>query len=597
MSLFRYADLPEHSFRLLSFEANPATHGSIKCKIENHSLASEPDYDALSYTWNAEKPTKTIICNGQHLLVTPSVCEALFIFQQLRHERLIWIDGICIDQSDRHDKERQVPLMGTYYSNAASVIVWLGPSGSFTDLVFESIDQLLDAFEGIEGHILASESVLRSHSLAAPKDNIWQGIGDIYSRPWFQRLWIVQEVALAQQTLVYCGLRATEWRQLANLASGVCRAGLTNLARAFENVDPSRTDGFSGAMFPDFVAEYRRKHKTYPLHSALHFARSRQTSEPVDKVYAVLGLVDNDARDQVPVDYSEEARKEFWNVYVNAVAVALRTGSGLGWLLMEASSQEALQGLPSWCPNFNSTLKCFALPYQFFNAGGGSLGASPEGSNCSISDDKKRLSLQAYQIDSVMETIPGTWQWHVEPALQGGPDGCAARDWAWMNSCLELARKTLGQRNISPEALVRTLIADVLHEPPTPSPEVRSLFKSVFPATVYLQALRNLPHLAHKAVSDEEKILLQRYLNAMNLVCGGRSFFATTGGRFGIGPAEIREGDLVCVLRSGRVPFVFRAVLEQDGLYELVGEAYVHDVMKGEIFEREEQIVKYFTLV
>lgn len=595
MAPFKYTDLPEGSFRLLRFVTSPATATSalIECELETVAISSKPIYNALSYTWNNEKSEKIITCNGQHLQVTPSLFEALLVLQaESRHP--IWIDAICIDQSNRIDKERQVPLMGAYYSQAASVIVWLGPSGPYTDLVFEGMNRLLKAFQTISSHVVASKAVLESCSLPGPDDGIWRGIGDLYSRSWFQRLWTVQEVALAQQTLVYCGSKVVMWHHLAEIAAGVSRAGLVNLARGFENVDPSQTDGFSGAMFPDFIAEFRTKYKGYPLHSALHFARSRQASDTLDKVYAVLGLVDEDARNQVRVDYSEEARKDLWRVYVNAVRVALtHPNCGLSWLLMEASSQETLQGLPSWCPNLSSRLKAFALPYQFSNAGG----PSDDKLKFSMSDDNKQSFFQAYQFDTIAETIPGTWQWHVDTKLQGGPDGCAARGWAWMNKCLELSRKTLNQPGIIPEPLVRTLVADVLHEPPTPSPDIKLLFKCLFPATVYLQALRDLPHLAHKAVSDDEKVALQRYLNPMNMVCGGRAFFATSSGRIGIGPTETKLGDVICVLKGARVPFVFRAVPECDGFHELVGEAYVHGIMQGELFEGQELAWKSFTLI
>lgn len=591
-----YKDLPEDSFRLLNFTSNStnAMTGSIECELDTVRLSSKPIYNALSYTWNNEKPWRDIICNGQHLHVTPSLFEALLVLQQAESRCPLWIDAICIDQSNRLDKERQVQLMGTYYSQASSVIVWLCLSGPFTDLVFEGMDRLLEAFQTVSGHVVASKAVLESYSLPAPDDNVWRGIGDLYSRSWFQRLWTVQEVALAQQTMVYCGSRAIEWRHLANLAAGVSRAGLVNHARGFKNVDSSQTDGFSGTMFPDFIAEFRSKHKAYPLHTALHFARSRQASEPMDKVYAVLGLIDEDARGRVRVDYSEKARENLWRVYIDAVKVALtHQNCNLGWLLMEASSQEVLPGLPSWCPNFNSRLKAFVLPYQFSNAGG----TLNDTENFSINDENRQLSLQAYHFDTVAETVEDTWQWHVDLKFLGGPDGCAARSWAWMNRCLELARRTLNQQDIIPEPLVRTLVADVLHEPPTPSPDIKLLFKCLFPATVYLQALRDLPHLAHKAVSDEEKVALQRYLNPMTMVCGGRGFFATTGGRIGIGPAETRVGNIICVLKGARVPFVFRAVPEGEGLHELVGEAYVHGVMQGELFAGQELAWKSFTLV
>jgi hypothetical protein len=59
----------------------------------------------------------------------------------------------------------------------------------------------------------------------------------------------------------------------------------------------------------------------------------------------------------------------------------------------------------------------------------------------------------------------------------------------------------------------------------------------------------------------------------------GRKLFSTRQGMLGLGPTILREGDLCCILFGAPVPFVLRPFGEQ---YKLVGEAYIHSVMKGE---------------
>jgi hypothetical protein len=44
----------------------------------------------------------------------------------LTSNNYIWIDALCINQSDNVEKAIQVPLMGSIYTNARQVIVWLG---------------------------------------------------------------------------------------------------------------------------------------------------------------------------------------------------------------------------------------------------------------------------------------------------------------------------------------------------------------------------------------------------------------------------------------------------------------------------------------
>lgn len=62
----------------------------------------------------------------------------------------------------------------------------------------------------------------------------------------------------------------------------------------------------------------------------------------------------------------------------------------------------------------------------------------------------------------------------------------------------------------------------------------------------------------------------------------GRLPFSTEGGCFGAGPESLKEHDVVCVLNNAKTAHILRPTHE-DGTYELVGEAYVHGMMDGEV--------------
>jgi hypothetical protein len=64
----------------------------------------------------------------------------------------------------------------------------------------------------------------------------------------------------------------------------------------------------------------------------------------------------------------------------------------------------------------------------------------------------------------------------------------------------------------------------------------------------------------------------------------GRRLFVTENGHLGIRPAAIQDGDIVCILFGGSVPYVLRAT-DTDGLYRVVG-SYVHNIMQGELIEK-----------
>jgi hypothetical protein len=124
---------PHTSIRLLRLE--PATDASspVCCTLKEAPLdAAKDSYEALSYTWGSPTGTQPLSCHGKAVLVTENCLSAL---KQLRLEhspRTLWIDAICIDQSDEPaslaERGHQVDLMADVYRNASSVLVCLGPT-------------------------------------------------------------------------------------------------------------------------------------------------------------------------------------------------------------------------------------------------------------------------------------------------------------------------------------------------------------------------------------------------------------------------------------------------------------------------------------
>jgi hypothetical protein len=139
MGLFEYdpLDLDDCSFRLIRlFKAD---YGLVQCELFHswlHNKDCAVEYEALSYTWGSTNDLYEIEVNGKKLPVTGNLFLAL---QQLRfkhQDRILWIDAICIDQSNSKERGHQVRQMSSIYTKAAQVIVWLGQATSDTDLFF-----------------------------------------------------------------------------------------------------------------------------------------------------------------------------------------------------------------------------------------------------------------------------------------------------------------------------------------------------------------------------------------------------------------------------------------------------------------------------
>jgi hypothetical protein len=108
--------------------------------LSEFPLNSSIEYEALSYTWDDQEPTKDITCNKKSLWVTENVFQAL---RQLRsrigRKLFLWIDAICINQKDQAEKTSQVSMMGNIYARAQRVNVWLSRSTEAMRAAFEYV--------------------------------------------------------------------------------------------------------------------------------------------------------------------------------------------------------------------------------------------------------------------------------------------------------------------------------------------------------------------------------------------------------------------------------------------------------------------------
>jgi hypothetical protein len=134
MSLFSYLPLPPadaDSIRLVELLPDQE-EAQIRCLIHTSRHRDGEDYEALSYVWGTPGVAVKIRCNDEVLFVSGSLKIALHRFRLTTSSRKLWIDQICIDQSNDVEQMEQVGMMKQIYSEAATVLAWLGPIDSTT---------------------------------------------------------------------------------------------------------------------------------------------------------------------------------------------------------------------------------------------------------------------------------------------------------------------------------------------------------------------------------------------------------------------------------------------------------------------------------
>lgn len=131
----------ERSIRLIRLFSGKQTD-PVRCELFEVCLDDSPKCEALSYTWGSQVPDDLVLCEGRSLGVMRNCVAALRHLRYARKTRLLWVDAICIDQSQIPERNNQVKLMMKIYSNAKLAVVWVGEGSEETDVVFESLHSL-----------------------------------------------------------------------------------------------------------------------------------------------------------------------------------------------------------------------------------------------------------------------------------------------------------------------------------------------------------------------------------------------------------------------------------------------------------------------
>lgn len=140
---------------------------------------------ALSYVWG-DAARHGIVDLGGHAPITRSLDEALRRFRGSERITVLWVDAVCIDQSNIDERGHQVALMGRICNDAERVVAWLGPDpGNYADECFADLRN--DTGQALEPREAQELSLLMRNC------------------EWFSRLWVVQEITLARASVFVWG--------------------------------------------------------------------------------------------------------------------------------------------------------------------------------------------------------------------------------------------------------------------------------------------------------------------------------------------------------------------------------------------------------
>ncbi|KAH7356189.1 heterokaryon incompatibility protein-domain-containing protein [Pyrenochaeta sp. MPI-SDFR-AT-0127] len=233
---YTYKDIKASELRLLRIAPGDKTK-RIECALKIVSVerinTSHLKYQALSYAWEPDPPAKVIYTSDisdddQSEVITNDNLDSRTsklrpflvrsnLFQALRSIRnplksvWIWVDAICINQSNDSEKNHQLPKMGAIFARAWNVTIWLGDEkvgDKDCKLALQILPQILD--------LRISDTWEEGGKVSEDTVKSWVAFAHLLQRSWFSRRWVIQEIASAKRASIRIGDTVASWIDFAD---------------------------------------------------------------------------------------------------------------------------------------------------------------------------------------------------------------------------------------------------------------------------------------------------------------------------------------------------------------------------------------------
>jgi hypothetical protein len=349
---FTYEPLPpnEKAIRMLIVLPSSDNESQVQCKLVKFDLEvmmalgiTRYPFAALSYVWGNKIPPQTVLLHGKEVTITPNLGAALRNFRDTRLPVMLWVDALCINQADDNEKSHQISLMGLIYHRAGHVLMWLGQETVGTGHAVLPL-YLYDFLRTLQKY--ANPNVLKELEKSLEKTHTLEHLCSIHTMlqwKYWTRVWIVQEVLLAQEATVCWGPYTVSWQSVLNACG--CNGFVGGITHPHYMTREKPLAGRLGLIYARRTPELSMK-----LSDALLLGRNRSSSNPRDYVYAFLGLCDG--ADVIHADYTKPLKLVFQDTF-EAIVSREKTLDVLSYCqrYMKAEEfDERSTTWPSWLP-------------------------------------------------------------------------------------------------------------------------------------------------------------------------------------------------------------------------------------------------------
>jgi len=578
METFKYESLPQGDggqwIRLIELHGGQGSD-KIECSIQHTNLADNPQYEAISYCWGDPNITSTIWCNdSKQVTVTANLHAALTAIRFKDGNRLLWADALCINHSDMDERNAQVAIMRDIYEKAQRVLVWLGEESEASNRGLDFMERLVkacpqDMLLELQKSVLHHNPIeLLKRANVSPNEKDVRAFLSILQRPWFRRVWVVQEVAMSRNSLLLCGAKTFDWSDLFSTIRFILATKLTT------GVDISFLD------YPNFIDRAHRDvvaGSETRLLTVLFRHRRFLATDLKDKVFGLSGIL-------YGLTILPDYRRSVGDIYKSVAASIIAQDRNLELLSISKVSPQSkmnpndtVPGLPSWVPDWSAGDMCLPFPLRgdfigppakpSFQAAGPSV-LSPL---TRITEDDSVLNVSGYITDVIKSCgLPIVLVGDMSPEnislLAMIKRRCYEldADLSWKKLCpLDSDKKYTTGEDVS-DAFLYTLVAGFMPEGYEATKQqfqqwedfmridllahkyLRGFgwfFYAYLAASTMIQRFRTIAKMILGFRMDVPKAYRGSFLQARSWAGTNRLFFTTTKGFIGLGPQRWHDHD------------------------------------------------------
>jgi hypothetical protein len=529
--------------------------GPLQAVLNHIACNYAGTYQALSYVWGADLRDKELVTPDGIIPITTSLYKALLALRQNDKAVMVWVDAVCINQADTKEKAQQIRLMPEIFQACECTYAFLSEGSP-------AIDQALEMLMQVRARTVREErqqskgndtddkdlpqimSTWGGNRLPPFNSPIWSSVKALFTLPYFRRAWIIQEVVVTPNVKLVCGEWLIAWKDFYAALEVLDRE--VHVAEYEEKISDIRA---SWEPFTRLAVqrEWETRQHRWSLLMLLEHFRYAESTLSRDRLFALVGL----ASDGNEVDFEPDYDSSFEDIVLRFAQAFVRQGRGIQLLYRAGISwSEHDVRFPSWIPDW--TLK---RPIGLHDSSDTDLTFSacgPQPSHLTLGPESNDLSVDGYDMDTIL-TITTASNTESEWAVYFTEIDAMIDD--------GVLSDTMGSKE---DLKWKVPIAAA----PFPRAESYSVFRKHL--TNPFQTPTNNRYVDLKS---------NVYITHLQGTLAGWKFVVTKRGFAGVVPGLSQVGDRVAIMKGGCVPFVLR---ESGYKWRLVGECYIHGIMKGE---------------